>query len=242
MNYRNANGKKINIGIDNGYGTALPTMTFSGTNVGIGTNAPTNLLTVNGDGPNALFVVGYSTSSTGMSISNTAPGGHSFNLLSSGGVAAPAGSFGLFDSTAGSLRMVVAPGGNVGIGLTTPQYPLSVKGVIGAGEVVVTNTSGWADYVFSPDYRLRPLAEVASYIRANHHLPEIPSADEVGAKGVGVGEMQSRLLAKVEELTLHMIQAEEKSKALEEENRALRELSRETRNRLESLEKAASRR
>jgi hypothetical protein len=111
--------------------------------------------------------------------------------------------------------------GNVGIGTTAPPYPLSVKGTIGAGEVIVTNTSGWSDYVFDPGYRLASLSEVAAYVKENHHLPEIPSAKEVEEKGVSLGEMQSKLLAKIEELTLHMVKAEERNNQLEEENREL---------------------
>jgi len=105
--------------------------------------------------------------------------------------------------------------GNVGIGTTAPQYKLAVTGTIGAKEVVVTNT-GWSDYVFQPGYRLRPLSEVKAYIQANHHLPDIPSEAAVKAQGVSVGEMQSKLLAKIEELTLHMIQQEKENQDLRE--------------------------
>ena len=119
--------------------------------------------------------------------------------------------------------------GTVGIGTTRPcanaQAPtgckLSVAGAIQAQLVVVN--SGWSDYVFSPDYRLRPLSEVNAFIQANHHLPDIPSAAEVKEKGVDLGDMQAKLLAKIEELTLHMIQAEERSERLEGQNKELRE-------------------
>jgi hypothetical protein len=120
----------------------------------------------------------------------------------------------------------------VGIGTTNPPYLLSVKGTVGAEEFIVTNT-GWSDYVFRPGYRLRPLSEVGAYIRANHHLPGIPSEAEVKEKGVSVGEMQSKLLAKVEELTLHMIQAEERNNRLEQQNEELRD-------RIGRLEKGAT--
>jgi hypothetical protein len=111
-------------------------------------------------------------------------------------------------------RMRITSAGNVGIGTSNPQYLLSVRGTIGAQEVVVTNT-GWSDYVFRPDYHLRPLAEVKTYIQEHRHLPDIPSESEVKEKGVSVGEMQSKLLAKVEELTLHLIQAEERNQELQ---------------------------
>jgi len=105
-------------------------------------------------------------------------------------------------------------GGNVGIGVTSPKYKLSVSGTIGTTEVIVTNTGLSSDYVFKPDYRLRPLNEVAAYIKEHHHLPEIPSEKEVTENGVSLGEMQAKLLAKVEELTLHMIHADETNKEL----------------------------
>jgi hypothetical protein len=109
--------------------------------------------------------------------------------------------------------------GNVGIGTTNPQHLLHVAGTVGAEEVIVSSTG--ADYVFEPGYRLAPLSEVSAYIEKNHHLPGIPSAAEGKEKGVGVADMQSKLLAKIEELTLHMIQAEERNNRLEERNREL---------------------
>jgi hypothetical protein len=120
---------------------------------------------------------------------------------------------------------VVAGTGFVGIGTASPQYLLSVNGTIGAKEFLVTNT-GWSDYVFQAGYRLRPLSEVGAFIQANHHLPDIPSEAEVRERGISVGEMQAKLLAKVEELTLHMIAADERSSRLETEVRALKKENR----------------
>ncbi len=121
-------------------------------------------------------------------------------------------------------------GGNVGIGTTNPLYTLAVNGDIGAQDIIVTNT-GWSDFVFRPGYRLRPLSEVSQYIQANGHLPDIPTEGEVKQKGVSLGDMQAKLLAKVEELTLHMIQADERNNRLERQNRELSE-------RIARLEKA----
>ena len=60
-------------------------------------------------------------------------------------------------------------------------------------------------------------------IQDHHHLPDIPSESEVKKKGIGIGDMQTKLLAKIEELTLHMIQAEERSNRLEQQVKDLRD-------------------
>ena len=111
--------------------------------------------------------------------------------------------------------------GNVGIGTTNPVHQLQVAGTIGAEEVIVSSTG--ADYVFQPDYPLRPISELAAFINQNHHLPDIPSAAEVQEKGLNLGEMQTKPLAKIEELTLHMIEADEHSRHLEQQNRELQD-------------------
>lgn len=104
--------------------------------------------------------------------------------------------------------------GKVGIGSANPDQKLTVKGKIHAEEVIV-DLAVPADYVFQPSYKLRPLSEVEQYVKTNSHLPEIPSAKEIVQNGLSIGEMQNKLLQKVEELTLYVIQQQKKIGQLE---------------------------
>jgi hypothetical protein len=103
--------------------------------------------------------------------------------------------------------------GKTGIGMM-PDAKLSVKGDIHAKEVKV-DVAFPPDYVFAGDYHLPTLAQVEAYIKQNRHLPEVPSAKEMEADGVKVGEMNMLLLKKVEELTLYVIELEKKVNKLE---------------------------
>lgn len=90
---------------------------------------------------------------------------------------------------------------------THADYRLAVDGKLTAKSIYVLrdNSTNWADYVFAKDYRLAPLAEVEAYIASHGHLPEIPTTSEVAANGINVAQMNTLLLKKVEELTLHLI-------------------------------------
>ncbi len=114
-------------------------------------------------------------------------------------------------TTGGGKSFSITNAGNIGIGTTNPTYPLTVNGTIRSKKVIVN--TGWSDFVFDDDYRLMPLHEVESFIKANRHLPEIPSAKEVEENGVSLGEISSSLLQKIEELTLYTI---EQQKVIEE--------------------------
>jgi hypothetical protein len=110
--------------------------------------------------------------------------------------------------------------GNLGIGTTTPKERLSVNGKIRAHEIRV-ETASWPDYVFAKDYKLPSLQETEKHINENGHLPGIPSAQDVKTNGIDLGEMHAKLLQKIEELTLHVI---EQNKQLQLQNRRINEL------------------
>lgn len=97
--------------------------------------------------------------------------------------------------------------GKVGIGTTdTKGYNLAVAGSIITGSIKVKQPVAWPDYVFKRTYKLRPLSEVAAFIKNNDHLPDVPSSKEVEEKGINIGETQALLLKKIEKLTLYMIE------------------------------------
>jgi hypothetical protein len=112
--------------------------------------------------------------------------------------------------------------GRVGIGTTNPDNTLTVNGIIHSKEVKVDLDVPAPDYVFAPDYNLLPLSEVESYIKANKHLPEVPSAKQMGEEGLNLKEMNLLLLKKVEELTLHLIALDKKNSQIEFENAQLK--------------------
>jgi len=112
--------------------------------------------------------------------------------------------------------LTIRKNGHVGIGTTNPgnYYRLNVNGPIRANEIVV-DTDG-ADFVFEDDFDLLPLNELEQSIKQNRHLPGIPSAKEVEANGVSLGEMQTKLLQKIEELTLYVINLKKENEVLKE--------------------------
>ncbi|MNE72610.1 hypothetical protein D3C80_1685680 [compost metagenome] len=128
-----------------------------------------------------------------------------------------------FGSLWGDL-IINEKGGNVGIGVNdTKGYKLAIAGNMIAEQVTVKLKGNWPDYVFAPSYNLPSLQETEQHIKEKGHLPGIPSAEEVKNNGVDLGEMNAKLLQKIEELTLHLIEKdkliqkqEDKFKALEE--------------------------
>nr|WP_299073822.1 tail fiber protein [uncultured Allomuricauda sp.] len=104
--------------------------------------------------------------------------------------------------------MSLLANGRVGIGTTTPDAKLTVKGDIHAEEVKVDLSVPGPDYVFKEGYDLKSLEEVQNFIKENGHLPNIPSALEMEENGIQLGEMNMKLLEKIEELTLYAFEQE----------------------------------
>jgi hypothetical protein len=138
------------------------------------------------------------------------------------------------DSYNGQLRFfngtaynVFNANGNVGIGTSSPDHKLDVNGAVRAKEFFVE--TGWADFVFQDDYELPSLGEVKTHIEEHGHLPGVPSSAEVQKNGLEMGQAQTLMMQKIEELTLYVLQ-------LSDENAALKENSTELQSRLRDLE------
>ena len=209
--------------------------------VGIGTSSPTEKLEVSGNAKatnvTATSAVQSSTLTvTGNVTFNSLAGSSSKiltvgsnGLLSSADVSEVGDGMGnhiattdlnlngkkIVGTTNGANGIFVAQNGNVRIGAGTanPTKALEVNGAIRSKEVLVEVTN-WSDFVFDKDYDLMTLNEVESYIKENGHLPDVPSAKEIKANGVEVGEMNAILLQKIEELTLYIIELEKKIEKL----------------------------
>ncbi|MBN2668977.1 MAG: hypothetical protein JXR60_07095, partial [Bacteroidales bacterium] len=100
-----------------------------------------------------------------------------------------------------------------GIGYNT----LVVGKLWSKSEIVVQASYPWSDFVFAKEYKLRSIQEVEKYIEEHHHLPEMPSADDVEQNGINVGEMDAKLLQKIEELTLYIIEQQKEIELLKKE-------------------------
>ncbi|SUJ02450.1 Uncharacterised protein [Sphingobacterium spiritivorum] len=198
--------------------------------VGIGTDDPQQKLDVKGDiSAEGTLISTVSDPNIGGTIllsnpAKTANGAAMYwRIYNMGGAYGNSLQFWAYDAAgcnSGGLcanRFTIMDNGNVGIGITTPQDKLAVNGNIRAREIKV-ETNNWPDYVFEEEYKLTPLAEVETFIKANKHLPDVPSAKEIEEEGLSVGEMNKLMMRKIEELTLYLI---EKDKEIQRLNKLL---------------------
>ncbi len=143
--------------------------------------------------------------------------------------------------------------GNVGIGTDDALFKLDVNGTSRFTQKVIVeeaiesklvtvsaNPGSFPDYVFKSDYKLKTLEELEKFINENGHLPNVPSAVEVEAKGQNLGLIQQKLLEKIEEMTLYTIDADKQNKQLKSENKELKKSLNALLNRIEQIEKQIS--
>ncbi len=124
-------------------------------------------------------------------------------------------------ATGNNEMMRILGDGNVGIGTRNPKNKLDVNGTIHSKEVKVDMT-GWSDFVFKKDYALPTLDEVEKHIAEKGHLENIPSEEEVLKSGINLGEMNAKLLQKIEEMTLYMIEMKKENDEMKRENNLIK--------------------
>lgn len=191
-----------------GDATGIDAVILPNGNIGIGTTTPSEKLEIAGSVGNIQL------SGSGAKIAFTRNNANYIDAITTGG-------FLIFSTNGAQERMRIDANGSVGIGTSQPgSHKLAVEGSIGARRVKVTQTA-WADFVFHPDYNLPVLFEVEKFIKTNRHLPDIPSAAEVEKEGLDLGEMNKKLLQKVEELTLYLIDMKKEINQLKEQNELL---------------------
>ncbi|MEA3496936.1 MAG: hypothetical protein U9R42_13000 [Bacteroidota bacterium] len=125
------------------------------------------------------------------------------------------------DDEEDEIRFRILANGKVLIGKDytgSDDFLLSVSGTTICNELIVTDNSNWADFVFNDDYELMTLKELEKYIKINKHLPEIPTESFIKQNGYNIGEMDAKLLQKIEELTLYILELKKEIDTLTSEN------------------------
>ncbi len=192
------------------------------TNLSTGMSVGT-LTTANGTGDNRAFEASASNGETNYGVYSIADAGsgsaYGVYGRATGGTLTKS-VYGVYGSSSGTSNhwagyfagTTYASTLRVGTTNGASGYILSVGGKMICEEVKVALETNWPDYVFADDYKLMPLEELKLHIDKNNHLPGLPSAEAVAAEGgYNVGELQVKLLEKVEELTLYIIRLSEEN-------------------------------
>jgi len=215
--------------------------------VGIMTTTPNSYLSVGGDGDSHYAIYGYhAVGVCGKSI----PAGSYYEAIGVLGEGEDYGVKALAYSGSGYGVGVYSSGhafdfyasnssgksyfaGKVGIGTDNPQSRLAVNGTITAEEIEV-QVNVLPDFVFEDNYKLMPLNKLEKHIKKEKSLPGIPTSKEAVEEGLKLGEMQAKLLEKVEELTLYVINQNKELTELKKEVGNLREENKELRQEISS--------
>ncbi|RFS26458.1 hypothetical protein DVR12_01320 [Chitinophaga silvatica] len=125
--------------------------------------------------------------------------------------------------TNGASRLSINYDGNVGIGTDdTKGYKFAVNGDAIFTKIKIKAAGAWPDYVFADDYKLPELTTVKTFIKENKHLPGMPSAKEIKENDIDLGEMNRKLLEKVEELTLYLLKVTEENAQMKKDLEVLK--------------------
>jgi hypothetical protein len=125
------------------------------------------------------------------------------------------------DIGANATQFIIRGDGNVGIGVTCPQTKLDVAGIIRADEVKVDLTRG-CDFVFDKSYKLLSIDELDTFVQQNKHLPDIAPAKEMESNGISLSEMNAKLLQKIEEQSLYIIEINKQLQVLKKQMEELK--------------------
>jgi hypothetical protein len=202
-------------------------------NVGIGTTNPNERLQI-GDRfvihNGGSKVLGYNFTYNGNDVRLVADYSSAIYFSGDGSIALrTAPSAAASSQITWTTALKVANDGSVGIGIDpdgetyqSVHYKLLVGGKLGAKEAWVSLGNPWPDYVFKKDYSIKSLDEIEEFISEHHHLPDMPSEDEMNKAGaINLGEMQTKTVKELEELYLQVIKMNDRIKELERKNSRL---------------------
>ncbi|MEL6559102.1 MAG: hypothetical protein AAFQ94_13015 [Bacteroidota bacterium] len=234
LSIRGGAGKSILFGsLPGGNSNGVESMRITATgNVGIGTTSPLSKFHVNGvirselDYQNKSVKLGSAKGR--IKLRNNAAGDPSFKTALAASTPSEAELFINYNGAFANGTRVMGEGlivdDQVAIGGADFRagYNLSVRGKILTDEVKVRTYSNWPDYVFQDNYQMSTLPDLEEYILSEGHLPGIPSAEKVAQDGYEMSQLNAKLLEKIEEITLHLIELNKQVEELADENKQLK--------------------